>query len=154
MRIWTRRRFLSTTAGALASALLVACRGGQAEPTPAPTAAPAAPTPTTPVSLPTPVMQVTPTPTTETVRRGGVLHFNLPGDPTNFDLHQAATSTDLWCIGPCFDTLLQFDPNDQTKILPDLAIRWDVSADGMTYTFSLRQGVQFHDGSPFTSKDV
>ncbi|MCS7294981.1 MAG: ABC transporter substrate-binding protein, partial [Dehalococcoidia bacterium] len=99
-------------------------------------------------------MQVTPTPTTEAVRRGGILHFNLPGDPTNFDLHQAATSTDLWCIGPCFDTLLQFDPNDQTKILPDLAMRWDVSSDGMAYTFTLRQGVTFHDGSPFTSKDV
>ncbi len=157
MRTWTRRRFLGTVAGSVASALLVACRGGgggEATPTAAP-AATTAPTPTnTPLAMPTAVMEVTPTPTTEAVRRGGILHFNLPGDPTNLDLHQATTSTDLWCIGPCFDTLLQFDPNDQTKILPDLAIRWDMAQDGMTYTFYLRQGVQFHDGSPFTSKDV
>lgn len=76
------------------------------------------------------------------------------GDPANLDLHQATTSTDLWCIAPCFDTLLQFDPNDKTKILPNLAQRWEMAADGTTYTFSLGQGVQFHDNSPFTSKDV
>jgi len=80
--------------------------------------------------------------------------MNLPGDPANLDLHQATTSTDLWCVAPCLETLLEFDPNDQTKILPCLAIRWDISSDGLTYTFFLRQGVQFHDGSPFTSKDV
>ena len=156
MRTFTRRRLFGLAAGTLASALLVACRGGggEASPTVAP-AATTAPTPThTPMAMPTAVMNVTPTPTTEAVRRGGILHFNLPGDPANLDLHQATTSTDLWCIGPCFDTLLQFDPNDQTKILPDLAIRWDMAQDGMTYTFYLRQGVQFHDGSPFTSKDV
>jgi len=104
--------------------------------------------------MPTAVMEVTPTPTTEAVRRGGILRMNLPGDPANLDLHQATTSTDLWCVAPCLETLLEFDPNDQTKILPCLAQRWEVSSDGLTYTFSLRQGVQFHDGSPFTSKDV
>jgi len=156
MRTWTRRRFLGTVAGSVASALLVACRGGGGEATP--TAAPAAttaPTPTnTPLAMPTAVMEVTPTPTTEAVRRGGILRMNLPGDPANLDLHQATTSTDLWCVAPCLESLLQFDPNDQTKILPCLAVRWDMAQDGMTYTFYLRQGVQFHDGSPFTSKDV
>jgi len=144
MRTWSRRRFLGTVAGSVASALLVACRGGgggEATPTAAP-AATTAPTPTnTPVALPTAVMEVTPTPTTEAVRRGGILRMNLPGDPANLDLHQATTSTDLWCVAPCLESLLQFDPNDQTKILPDLAIRWDMAQDGMTYTFYLRQGV-------------
>jgi peptide/nickel transport system substrate-binding protein len=153
MHAFTRRRLLGTTAAVLASALIAACRGQQATPTTA-TAPTVAPPVNTPASLPTAVMNVTPTPTQEAVRRGGILHFNLPGDPANLDLHQATTSTDLWCIGPCFDTLLQFDPNDQTKILPCLAERWDISSDGLTYTFFLRQGVQFHDGSPFTSKDV
>jgi len=151
----TRRRFLVITAGTIASALLVACRSGQAQVTP--TVAPAAGTPEptpTPVAMPTAVMEVTPTPTTEAGRRGGILRMNLPGDPANLDLHQATTSTDLWCVAPCLETLLEFDPNDQTKILPCLAQRWEVSSDGLTYTFSLRQGVQFHDGSPFTSQDV
>ena len=37
---------------------------------------------------------------------------------------------------------------------PDLATKWDVSADGLTYTFALREGVKWHDGKPFTSADV
>ncbi|WP_448576784.1 ABC transporter substrate-binding protein, partial [Thermomicrobium sp.] len=153
MQTLTRRQLLGSISGTLASALVVACRGGQQRPSPSP-AAIVEPTPTnTPAAMPTAVMNVTPTPTQEAVRRGGILRMNLPGDPANLDLHQATTSTDLWCVAPCLETLLEFDPNDQTKILPDLAIRWDISSDGLTYTFFLRQGVQFHDGSPFTSKD-
>jgi peptide/nickel transport system substrate-binding protein len=45
-------------------------------------------------------------------------------------------------------------PNDKGEILPDLAERWDISADGMAYTFYLRQGVTWHDGAPFTAADV
>lgn len=40
------------------------------------------------------------------------------------------------------------------RIHPDLATKWDVSADGLTYTFTLREGVKWHDGKPFTSADV
>ncbi len=44
--------------------------------------------------------------------------------------------------------------NTQRQIEPDLAERWDVSADQKTYTFYLRKGVSWHDGQPFTAKDV
>jgi len=154
MQTLTRRQLLGSISGTFASALILACRGSQQQPPPTP-AAIIEPTPTnTPAAMPTAVINVTPTPTQEAVRRGGILRMNLPGDPANLDLHQATTSTDLWCVAPCLETLLEFDPNDQTKILPCLAERWDISSDGLTYTFFLRQGVQFHDGSPFTSKDV
>lgn len=44
--------------------------------------------------------------------------------------------------------------NDQRQIEPDLAQRWDISDDGKTYTFHLREGVKWHDGVPFTAQDV
>ena len=39
-------------------------------------------------------------------------------------------------------------------IVPDVAERFDISADGLTYTFKLRSGVQFHDGATLTADDV
>ena len=51
-----------------------------------------------------------------------------------------------------FSGLVSFDPS--LKLTPDLAERWDVSPDGMTYTFYLRQNANFHDGRPVTAQDV
>src|ERR1700746_1006976 len=54
-----------------------------------------------------------------------------------------------------FDNLIRHDPNDGAKtIIPDLAHIWEIAPDGQTYTFYLRQGVQFHDGAVLTSEDV
>jgi peptide/nickel transport system substrate-binding protein len=39
-------------------------------------------------------------------------------------------------------------------VIPDLAYQWEVSSDGLTYTFHLRDGVTFHDGAPLTAEDV
>src|SRR5262249_14712075 len=51
-----------------------------------------------------------------------------------------------------YDYLVEALP-DRT-IAPNLATDWKISDDGLTYTFNLQQGVKFHDGSDFTSKDV
>src|SRR5260370_26811999 len=54
-----------------------------------------------------------------------------------------------------FDNLIRRDPRDSGKtIVPDLANSWEIAKDGKTYTFHLRQGVQFHDGTDFTSADI
>ena len=55
-------------------------------------------------------------------------------------------------IGDLFSGLVQLDTNLQP--IPDLAERWEVSSDGTTYTFYLRQNVTFHNGKAFTTQDV
>src|SRR5262245_8572479 len=73
-------------------------------------------------------------------------------DPRSLD---PALSTDVptgRAVGYVFDGLTRFEPD--AKVEPALAERWDVSADGLTYTFHLRSGVTFHDGSKFTARNV
>jgi peptide/nickel transport system substrate-binding protein len=73
-------------------------------------------------------------------------------DPRSLD---PALSTDVptgRAVGYLFDGLTRFDP--AAKVEPGLAERWDVTPDGITYTFHLRHGVTFHDGSPFTAHNV
>ena len=53
-----------------------------------------------------------------------------------------------------FNKLVRTNPADGSSALADLAQSWSVSADGTVYTFKLRQGVTFHNGSPFTADDV
>jgi peptide/nickel transport system substrate-binding protein len=53
-----------------------------------------------------------------------------------------------------FDGLLELDPTQGYAPVPDLAESFEISDDGLTYTFDLRDGVTWHDGEPFTSADV
>jgi oligopeptide transport system substrate-binding protein len=55
-------------------------------------------------------------------------------------------------VGLLFSGLVTFDT--QLQVVPDLAERWEISPDGLTYTFYLRRGVTFHNGKPFTAADV
>jgi peptide/nickel transport system substrate-binding protein/oligopeptide transport system substrate-binding protein len=55
-------------------------------------------------------------------------------------------------VGYIFDGLTGFDA--RANVIPGLAERWEVSPDGRTYTFHLRRGVRFHDGSAFTARNV
>jgi peptide/nickel transport system substrate-binding protein/oligopeptide transport system substrate-binding protein len=73
-------------------------------------------------------------------------------DPRSLD---PAVSTDVptgRAVGYLFDGLTRFTPD--ARVEPGLAERWDVSADGTVYTFHLRNGVKFHDGSPFSARNV
>jgi peptide/nickel transport system substrate-binding protein len=57
-------------------------------------------------------------------------------------------------MGNSYDRLLRYDVNDPSRLLPDLAHKWSVSADGRTYSFELRPGVRFASGNPLTAEDV
>ena len=92
----------------------------------------------------------------EKPRYGGELLFAVPSEPPSYDAHREETFGVMHPMAPHYNTLLRVDPNDKTGTKPigDLAESWTASKDGRTYTFKLRRGVKFHDGSEMTSKDV
>ncbi len=89
-------------------------------------------------------------------RYGGELVFVVAAEPPSFDAHREETFGMLHPGAPHYNTLLRVDPFDKTgtKFIGDLAESWTVSADKRTYTFNLRKGEKFHDGSVMTSRDV
>src|SRR5262245_61779454 len=90
----------------------------------------------------------------ETPRRGGVLLAVIGADPPSLDPHQESTFATIQLVAPLYSTLLQTDPYDYPKIIGDAASDWKISPDGLTYTFKIRPGIKFHDGSPLTAVDV
>ena len=87
---------------------------------------------------------------------GGELIFLVPSEPPSYDGHREGTFGMVHPLAPHYNTLLRIDPTDRTGtrpfgrpggVLDDRARR-------PTYTFKLRQGVRFHDGSAMTSRDV
>jgi peptide/nickel transport system substrate-binding protein len=83
---------------------------------------------------------------------GGTLRMGMQADPTQFD-PQSLSATAIWrSIENMYDTLTRIKPD--LTIEPSLAESWDISEDGTVYTFHIRQGVTFHDGSPLTADDV
>src|SRR5438046_5955333 len=88
-------------------------------------------------------------------KRGGVMRYGILNRPPHFDVHQSGTVGNIGTQGCMFDNLIRRDPRDSGKtIIPDLAHSWEIAKDGKTYTFTLRQGVQFHDGAELTAEDV
>ena len=90
----------------------------------------------------------------ETPRRGGVLLAVIGADPPSLDPHQESTFANIQLVAPLYSTLIQIDPYSFPKIIGDVATEWKVTPDGLTYTFKIRQGIRFHDGSPLTAADV
>ncbi len=90
----------------------------------------------------------------QTPKKGGTLNFSVVAEPPNYDCHGSTTFALIHPIAPHYSTLVKFDGKEYPKVIPDLAESWTVAPDGMTYTFKLRSGVKFHDGSPLTSEDV
>ena len=80
------------------------------------------------------------------------LVFAAPADATVVDPHNTTDSQSDQVVLMLFDTLITFD--EEMNIVGNLAESWEVADDQVTWTFHLRQGVTFHDGSPFDAEAV
>ena len=85
---------------------------------------------------------------------GGVLKFAVGAEPPNYDCHAQSSFAFIHPVRPHYSTLLKFDTAHYPKIVGDLAESWTVAKDGLTYTFKLKKGVKFHDGSTLSSEDI
>ncbi len=81
------------------------------------------------------------------------LIFAQGADPRGLDPAYVDDGESAKVMCNIFEGLLQYKP-DSTAIEPCLATEWNISADGKVYTFKLRQGVKFHDGTPFNADAV
>jgi peptide/nickel transport system substrate-binding protein len=91
-------------------------------------------------------------------KSGGILKMYSPDSPASMSILEEGT---VFAQGPMmgvFNNLVMFDQhvkqNSLQSIVPDLATGWSWSEDGTTLTLPLRQGVKWHDGKPFTARDV
>lgn len=129
---------------AVAAILFAACQG--AATTPAPTAAPpsgAPPASTEPSVAPS-----------AAIKEGGKLVVALPGDITRTDSALIDDSNSSYVMQQVMEGLVALKPGSTTEIVPSLATKWEISADGLTYTFTVREGVKFHDGTDFNADAV
>ena len=89
---------------------------------------------------------------------GGTLRSYIWDNPPSASIHEEATISTVFPLMPVFNNLVMYD---QTKlessldtIVPDLALSWSWDAAKTRITFKLVEGVKWHDGKPFTAKDV
>ena len=91
-------------------------------------------------------------------KRGGILNAMLGEDPPGFSIHEVATISGLWPVMPCYSNLVLFDQlkayETADTVLPELAEKWSWQDNYRNLVFFLRRGVKWHDGQPFTSRDV
>src|SRR4030095_2644059 len=90
----------------------------------------------------------------EKPRTGGILNWFDYGDPGRLDVHAESPLVVQQATAGIYSGLLQYDPDEASKIIGDLAERWTACPDGKTYTLHPRKNVKWHDGQPFSSADV
>jgi len=84
--------------------------------------------------------------------QGGELSFALATSPDTLDPHRSGLAVSVRVIRTIHDSLVVQLPDHTIK--PWLATEWEISEDGLSYTFKLREDVKFHDGTPFNAEAV
>jgi peptide/nickel transport system substrate-binding protein len=91
-------------------------------------------------------------------QRGGILQIAHRDSPASMSSLEEVTISTIAPMMAVFNNLVIFDQhvpqNTMRSIVPDLATGWSWSGDGTQLTFHLREGVRWHDGKPFTARDV
>jgi len=91
-------------------------------------------------------------------KQGGILRMPAITSPASMSIHEESTIATLGPMMGVFNNLVMFDQhvpqNSLASIVPDLAQSWSWNEEGTTLTFTLREGVRWHDGKPFTARDV
>ena len=85
--------------------------------------------------------------------RGGTLTVARPDEPLTLDPFIPSDNGSIYAIAQICESLISAD-KDGTGLEPGLAESWEVSDDGLTYTFKLRDGLKFSDGTPVTVEDA
>src|SRR5256884_1228679 len=89
---------------------------------------------------------------------GGTLRMSHFDSPASMSMHEESTAAVNRPMMGIFNNLVMYKQdvpqNSQESIVPDLATGWSWSEDGTELTFPLRQGIKWHDGKPFTARDV
>ena len=97
-------------------------------------------------------------PVAQAQKSGGVLIMSHFDSPASMSMLEEATGAVNRPMMGVFNNLVIYDQhvpqNSMASIVPDLAIGWSWNEDGTELTMPLRQGVRWHDGKPFTAKDV
>ena len=162
----------------------VACGGDEATSTPQPTATPvpaapaatatpvpvapaatATPVPVAPAATATPVPVAEPTPTAPPVvakrkpKYGGIVTAHGLAGPSTWDPHLGIFLEDIQVIGTMYNQLVEFNPLNTNAyadgdIIPDLAESWEMSDDGLSYTFRIRKNAKWTDGRDITADDA
>src|SRR4029079_1501204 len=105
------------------------------------------------------VAMVGPAAAADTPKRGGILTYLIPADaPPSFDGRRETTFATVHTAAPFYSVLIRSNPENPsstTDFVCDLCTEMPTPTDGgKTYTFKIREGVKFHDGSPLTAADV
>ena len=85
-------------------------------------------------------------------RKGGTLILGMTADPSTLNCGIESSQIVAMVTSSIYSGLIHLD--EESNPHPDLAQSWEISPDGLVYTFQLRENVKWHDGEPFTSADV
>lgn len=135
-----RKSFWVGTLAVLLLVIIAGCSSSKTDPAPNEAAQPSA-SPTTNEST-----------STEAPAAGGTFVYGRPASVTSFDLHNEITSNNAFAIDKVFESLVAFD--SKGEIVDWLAKSHNISDDGLTYTFVLRDGLKFSNGTDVTAEDA